>query len=53
MREPSSHGQPPAGRAPVPTKIHIIGDSGSGKSTLGKRLAEVLGVRFVELDALN
>lgn len=34
-------------------RIHVIGNSGSGKSTVGARLAEVLRVPFVELDALN
>ena len=34
-------------------RIHVIGNSASGKSTLGKRLARILDVPFVELDALN
>lgn len=34
-------------------RIQIMGQSGSGKSTLGLRLAEVLGVPHVELDAIN
>ena len=34
-------------------RIHVIGNSGCGKSTLGAELAELLGVSFVELDALN
>ena len=34
-------------------RIHVIGNSGCGKSTLGAELAELLGVAFVELDALN
>ncbi len=34
-------------------RISIIGSSGSGKSTLGARLAAELGLRQVELDALN
>ena len=33
-------------------RVLIFGDSNSGKSTLGVPLAERLGVRFVELDAL-
>ncbi len=33
-------------------RIQVMGQSGSGKSTLGLRLAEVLGVPHVELDAL-
>lgn len=39
--------------SPIGRRIHIIGNSGSGKSTLGVRLAEILDVPFVELDALN
>jgi adenylate kinase family enzyme len=39
--------------SPVGRRIHVIGSSCSGKSTLGKRLADILGVRFVELDAIN
>jgi adenylate kinase family enzyme len=39
--------------SPIGQRIHVIGNSGSGKSTLGARLAQVLGVPFVELDALN
>lgn len=35
------------------SRIHVIGNSGSGKSTLGARLATLLAVPFVELDALN
>jgi len=34
-------------------RIHVTGNSCSGKSTLGLWLAELLGVPFVELDALN
>lgn len=33
--------------------IVVIGPSGSGKSTLALTLAEALGLRYVELDALN
>ncbi len=40
------------GRA-VGRRIHVIGSSCSGKSTLGQRLAKMLEVPFVELDALN
>ena len=39
--------------SPIGQRIHVIGNSCSGKSTLGSRLAQVLGVPFVELDALN
>lgn len=34
-------------------RICIIGTTGSGKSTLAARLAERLGVDFIELDALH
>ena len=33
-------------------RIIVIGDSNAGKTTLGRRLAEHLGVPFIELDAL-
>lgn len=38
---------------PTGTRIHVTGNSCSGKSTVGERLAQALGVPFVELDALN
>jgi adenylate kinase family enzyme len=34
-------------------RIQVVGTSGSGKSTTGARLAERLGIPFVELDALH
>ena len=34
-------------------RIAVIGNTGSGKSTLAEQLAELLGVPFVELDAIN
>lgn len=34
-------------------RIQVVGNSGAGKSTLGRQLAELLGVPFVELDALH
>ena len=34
------------------TRIVVIGPSGSGKTRLSSRLAELLGVRHVEIDAL-
>ena len=37
-------------RAPVADRIALLGLRGAGKSTLGKRLAESLGMPFVELD---
>jgi adenylate kinase family enzyme len=33
-------------------RVLVIGQSGSGKSTLARRLAEHLGARHIELDAL-
>lgn len=38
---------------PTGTRIHVTGNSCSGKSTIGERLAEALGVPFIELDALR
>ena len=34
-----------------PTKIALVGLRGAGKSTVGARLAQELGVEFIELDA--
>src|SRR2546428_708395 len=34
-------------------RVSVVGGSCSGKTTFGRRLAEILGVPFVELDALN
>ncbi|HHW08486.1 MAG TPA: hypothetical protein GXX29_00770 [Firmicutes bacterium] len=42
----------PAG-SPIGRRIHVVGNSCSGKSTVGTRLAQILQVPFVELDALN
>lgn len=39
--------------SPLGTRIVVIGNTSSGKSTLAARLAQGLGVPFVELDALN
>jgi adenylate kinase family enzyme len=36
-----------------PMGVLIAGTSGSGKSTLGRRLAAILDLRYVELDALH
>ena len=33
-------------------RINVIGTSGSGKSTFGRRLAEVLGLPYIEMDAV-
>ena len=34
-------------------RVSVVGNAGSGKSTLGRRLAERLGVPYVELDAIH
>jgi adenylate kinase family enzyme len=34
------------------TRINVVGTCGSGKTTVGRRLAERLGLPFVEMDAL-
>ena len=34
-------------------RIVVVGTTGSGKTTVGRRIAGILGVPFVELDALN
>jgi len=36
----------------VVRRVSVVGNSGSGKSRLGRELATVLGVPFVELDAI-
>ncbi|NPC99119.1 shikimate kinase [Nocardioides sp. zg-DK7169] len=43
---------PPDAPAP-PCRVLLAGRSGSGKTTLGRRLAEVLAIPHVELDALH
>src|SRR5687767_15699627 len=37
-------------RQPAAERVALLGLRGAGKSTLGKKLAEQLGVRFIELD---
>ena len=37
---------------PAPRNVVVIGPSGSGKSTAATQIANALGLRFVELDAL-
>lgn len=34
-------------------RVSVVGNSGSGKSTLARRVADRLGVRYVELDAIH
>ena len=36
-----------------PARIAVLGASGNGKSTVGRRLAEIHGVPYIELDALH
>lgn len=38
---------------PLGDRISIVGASGSGKTTLGKRIAELRGIPFVELDSIH
>src|SRR4051812_30897928 len=33
------------------TRVSVVGNAGSGKSRLARRIADVLGVPYVELDA--
>ncbi|WP_318011437.1 AAA family ATPase [Actinotalea sp. M2MS4P-6] len=37
--------------APRPRRVRVLGSSGAGKSTFGARLAERLGVAFLEIDS--
>ena len=37
----------------TPKRIAIVGGSGAGKTTLGKRLAELIGGVFIEVDAIQ
>ncbi len=34
-------------------RVVIIGQTGSGKSTLGRKLARLIGTKYIELDALH
>ncbi len=42
-----------AGRAELGRRVVVVGTSGSGKTTVARELAAILGVTYVELDALN
>lgn len=42
-----------ASTSPIGHRIHITGNSCSGKSTLGQQLANLFGISFVDLDAIN
>ena len=37
----------------MPRRVHVIGTSGSGKTTIAKAIADKLGIRHIELDAIN
>jgi adenylate kinase family enzyme len=39
--------------AALPRRIVVAGSTGSGKSTLGRRLSEMSGIPWIELDALH
>jgi adenylate kinase family enzyme len=43
---------PSAPSSPALRRVSIVGCSGSGKTTLGKKLAERLGVPYIQLDEL-
>lgn len=34
-------------------RVHVVGTSGSGKTTVAKAIANKLGIRHIELDAIN
>ncbi len=42
----------PSELGPEP-RIVVVGTTGSGKTTVGKRIADILNLPFVEMDALN
>lgn len=37
----------------MPRRIHVVGTSGSGKTTVAKAIADKLGIRHIELDAIH
>ena len=45
------HRAPPEGSAESVKRVSVVGNSGSGKSRLAQRIARVLDVPYVELDA--
>ena len=40
-------------RSAIVRRVSVVGTSGSGKSTLARELAEILGVPYLELDAVH
>ena len=36
-----------------PRRVHVIGTSGSGKTTVAGDIADKLGIRHIELDAIH
>lgn len=36
-----------------PRRVHVVGTSGSGKTTVARAIADRLGIRHIELDAIN
>jgi len=37
----------------TPRRVHVIGTSGTGKTTVARAIADKLGIRHIELDAIN
>ena len=37
----------------MPRRVHVVGTSGSGKTTVAKAIADRMGIRHIELDAIN
>ena len=48
----TDHSVTPDELGPEP-RLVVVGTTGLGKTTVGRRIAEVMGVPFVEMDALN
>ena len=36
----------------MPRRVHVVGTSGSGKTTIAKAIADKLGIKHIELDAI-